>query len=253
MKEIMKLKVPVLMLSLAASMAMAQQAAEPAAPEEKVEEVKISTTRDPEFKFYRPFVLGLDTFDKHRQLAPAAPLRFVLLSNEVQPSYEGVAMRIAGNERSIAIPIAADGTFAMPRDQAMADENGEIILNRKKGTFRWRPHIRTPGVPDDARRLGDLRLECELRWAIEKSEFGFFARTAISALGGACESKRVRMLSQPPRQIKGAFMMVNGARIELDAKIIGNTKGRAYVPPMYDKSLPDDTIIQFEFVEPSKP
>jgi hypothetical protein len=248
-----KLILALTVLPFIAGTALSRQAADAPAEAEKVEEVKISTTRDPEFKFYRPFVLGLDTFDKHRQLAPAAPLRFILLSNEVQPSYEGVTMRIAGNERSIAIPIAADGTFAMPRDQAMADENAEIILNRKKGTFRWRPHIRTPGVPDDARRLGDLRLECELRWAIEKSEFGFLARTAISALGGPCESKRVRMLSQPSRQIKGAFMMVNGARIELDAKLIDNTKGRGYFPSMYDKSLPDDTIIQFEFVEPSKP
>ena len=247
-----KLILALAVLPFIAGPALARQAADTPAEAEKVEEVKISTTRDPEFKFYRPFVLGLDAFDKHRQLAPAAPLRFVLRSNDAQASYEGVAMRIAGNENSIAIPIAADGSFTMPREQAMADQNAEIILNRKKGTFRWRPFIHTPGVPDDARRLGDLRLECQIRWAVERPELGFLSRTTISALGGPCDSKRVRVLSQAPRQIKAAFIMVNGARIELDPKLIEQQKGRAFAAPLFDKTIPDDALVRFEPADPSK-
>lgn len=240
------------LLPLLAGSALARQAAEPPVEAEKIEEVKVATTRDPEFKFYRPFILGLDAFARHRQFAPAAPLRFILRADTAPHSFEGVSMRIAGNDSSVDIPIAADGTFTMPREQALADENAEIILNRKKGTFRWRPYIHTPGIPDDARRLGDLRLECELRWAVERSELGFIKRASISALGGACQSKHVQVLSQAPRQIKAAYMMVKGARIELDSKVIEKSKGRAYTVPVYDHTVPDDTLVQFEFAEPSK-
>ena len=40
-----------------------------------------------------------------------------------------------------------------------------MMPNRKAGTLTWRAEIRTPGLPPNTRRLGDLRLECEVGMA----------------------------------------------------------------------------------------
>ena len=232
--------------SLFNSAALAQQAQTPA-PDEKVEEVKVTGTKDPEFKTYKPFILGLDAFEKYRQLAPAAPLRFILRTLDPKVTYEGVTMRIAGNEESLAVPVASDGTFSMPRNEALAKEDAEIILNRKKGTFRWRPSIYTPGLPNNVRRLGDLRLECEVRWAVERPDLPFLIRTTFSALGGPCNSARVRVMQVSPRELAAVYL-VNGSKREMVDKKMLEEKNRGYWAPLHDKEhWPDDTLIELEF------
>jgi hypothetical protein len=220
--------------------AMAQQA------EDKIEEVKVTGAKDPEFKTYKPFILGLDAFDKYKTLAPTAPLRFILRTLDPKINYEGVTMRIAGNEESLAVPVAPDGTFSMPRNQALADEDAEIILNRKKGVFRWRPSIYTPGLAENTRRLGDLRLECEVRWAVERPDLPFFIRTMFSAMGGPCGSARVRVMQVAPRELAAVHLVSGDKRLDLDKKQF-EEKNRGYVVPLHDKAWPDDTLIELEF------
>lgn len=37
-----------------------------------------------------------------------------------------------------------------------------MLTNRKAGSFAWAPDVRKPGLPPNTRRLGDLRLECQV-------------------------------------------------------------------------------------------
>lgn len=208
--------------------------------------VQVNALRDPDFKTYRAFVAGLDAFDDKHKLAPAASLRFLLRPSTPNASIEGVTIRIAGNETSIAVPLAADGSFVMPRSQAALDEDAEIILNRKKGSFRWRPDVRSPDVPANARRLGDLRLECEVRWAVERKDMSFARRTMFSALGGPCRTARVHVMQLAPRAITG-YRMVAGERSQTaPAEALRDDK-LTYVAPLHDASWPDDALVEFEF------
>jgi hypothetical protein len=235
-----------LVLSLFSGAVLARQEAE-----EKVEEVKVTGLRDADFKTYRVFLLGLDAFDKHQAMAPAAPLRFMLRPVDKKAGFDGVTMRIAGAENSIPVSVAADGTFAMPRDQAMADEDAEILLNRKKGQYRWRALVRTPGVPANQRRLGDLRLECKVRWAVERSEMSFVKRTALGAFGDPCVAKLVSVFQLAPENMKAAWLVRDGKRLPLKTDTVEKTQ-RIFIVPLGAASGADDTMIEFDFETPSQ-
>ncbi|MDQ1923717.1 hypothetical protein [Massilia pseudoviolaceinigra] len=236
-------------LLIAMMLAAGNAPAQEAEAVKEVETVQINALRDPDFKTYRAFVAGLDAFEAKQSLAPAAALRFLLRPSTPDISIEGVTIRVAGNDTNIGVPLAADGTFAMPRDQAALDEDAEIILNRKKGSFRWRPSIRTPDVPANARRLGDLRLECAVRWAVERKDLSFARRTLFMALGGPCTSKRVYLVQLAPRAIAG-YRMVAGERSETAPATAVGGGGRTYVVPLHDESWPDDALVEFEFAGP---
>jgi len=55
-----------------------------------------------------------------------------------------------------------DHSFSLPRDVEAADEGAYVKTNRKAKSFAWRVDIRSPRLPSNARRLGDLRLECTI-------------------------------------------------------------------------------------------
>jgi hypothetical protein len=62
----------------------------------------------------------------------------------------------------------------VPRSEAALDAGGELVLNQKRRNYRIVPEVRTPGLPDNVRRLGDLRLECKVMIAIAKEEIPLF-------------------------------------------------------------------------------
>ena len=70
----------------------------------------------------------------------------------------------------------------MPRSEAAEDANSELELNRKRRAYRIAPDIRTPGLPVNQRRLGDLRLECKVMIAIAKEEIPFFWVMTINTI-----------------------------------------------------------------------
>lgn len=215
--------------------------------EQAIQTISIRDTKDPEFKSYRRMLSGLDAFEQHRQLAPSSLPRFILRPQQPDSEVSDVRLRIAGNETSIDVPVAADGTFSLPRHQLLAsDENAELILNRKKGLFRWRPDIRTPGVQSNARRLGDLRLKCEIRWAVEKDDLTFFKRALFQTFGGPCQSSNIFVLYPAPKKLAGVNLVSGERRESLDAgRLMEN--GGFFSPPLHDHSWPDDTIVEFDF------
>ena len=102
------------------------------------------------------------------------------------------------------------------------------------------------------RRLGDLRLECEVRSAIAKADMNFVFRSAIAAatLGrGVCQSAHMQMGFFAGKKIKD-LTLVSGTR----RQALTRFAGPHYFPPVWDKSWPDDSLIEFRFEEapPSK-
>jgi hypothetical protein len=216
------------------------------AADANVAAVVVSASKDPDWKTYRAFTAGLDIFDEQRRLAPGAALRFVLLPKAANASLKDIKLRIAGDELSIALPIAPDGTFTVPRSEAATKEDAELMLNRKPGTFRWRPDIRTPGVAPNARRLGDLRLECAVRWGIEQYETPYVIRKLFNAAGQPCLTARIKVDFIAPRPIAAMYLTTHERRSRLPADLL-EEGGKVYVVPVHDKSWPDDALLEFDF------
>jgi hypothetical protein len=224
------------------------QAGEPA--QEQMQAVSINGTRNPELKSYRTMMAGVDAFDEHHELAPAAPgLHFRLVPNaeQDQAKLEGITLRIAGNGDAIAVPVAADGKFALPRLQAALDDDADLILNRKKKLLGWAPDVRSEGVPAEMRRLGDLRLECEVGLAIAKKELNLLQRAAAAAamLGAPpCQYRTYSVFGfSAPRALKAVTLVAGERRLALPLR------GRDYLAPLPDKSWPDDALVEFQFAD----
>ncbi|WP_296001303.1 hypothetical protein [Rugamonas sp.] len=252
----MKPSLSLLALSLAAIAldSAAQEAAVPAAPRttdaadaaEAAPVVEVSSVKNPQLKPYRQMLKGLDAYAAHRALAPAAPLRFTLVADDSKLSLDNVALRIAGDNTSIPIPVAKDGSFVLDKIQSAADDNADIVSNKKKGLLHWHADIHTPDVPADARRLGDLRLECEISWAVTKDDMSFFIRNGIMLAGGLCHSSHIMLHYGAPRAL-AAVTLVSGARRE--ALTIDKKDRRVFMPPLSDASWNDETLIEYQFAD----
>ena len=220
-----------------------------AAAAEDTPSVSVNGIRNPEMRSYRSVWAGLDAFDEHRALAPAAPLRFRILRADGSPatSADSLVLRLASDEASVPVPIGADGLLAIERNRAAHDADATFILNQKNGVFNARPEIRTPGLPADVRRLGDLRLECRVMVAIAKERMSFVAKAALNTLmlgGDWCGKKDMNLAYPAPPGLEGARIGHGGRALEL------TLHGQDFMAPIGDRSWPDDALITLKFAQP---
>lgn len=224
------------------------------AQDSDVQTVQIDGVKNPQMKSYRAVVAGLDMFEKEHSLAPAAPgVRFRMLSRGKQALPDtGVTLRIASDDESFAVPVDADGLFVVPRKQSAYDAKAELIFNLKKDAFKVTPDIRTPGLPDNVRRLGDLRLECKVSLAIAKEEIPFWLVATINTvlLGTDwCMNTKGKMnfSFSTPAQLAGASLSAGERSIKL------NTKKDSFTVPINDRSWPDDALVQLQYATEASP
>ena len=234
--------------------------------------VVIHAVRDPATKSYRKMIEGATLFEKRRrELAPAAQLRFKLLPRKADTRMEGVELEVAGDNVSIPVRVAPDRTFTIERDRGALEEDARVVPNRRAGTITWRADVRTPGLPGDMRRLGDLRLECEVGMQaglISNYPSGFWGWLdgIISTNATYCHRPAPRYLFFAERPIF-SVTLVHGARREVlsvDMLYGGATRDpdwkndkhcdcealfdRVYFAPLGDRSWPDDTLVVLEYM-----
>jgi len=221
--------------------------------EEAQKEVVIKGLKDPELRAFRSVTVGLDTFDELHAMAPAVgALRFRLRPRGAPQDWstEGITLKIVGDSDPIAVPMEADGGFTIARNQQAYDENAELIFNRKRGQFSSIADIRSPGVPDNARRLGDLRLECKVNVAIIKTEIPFWMRATVNTLlvtGDWCKRLAIFM-SVPPEKKVAKATLVHGERRRV---LTRDEWVNGYESPLLDVAAwPDDALVEFEPVPP---
>lgn len=244
----MKLQCLTLAVGMALSMPLlAQDAGAPAEAEKKVE---VSGVKDPALRPYRQMQKGLAAFEEFRALAPKSRLRFELwTADNKMPDPAGLTLRLAGDTVDIPVPIDEQATFVLPHSQQAADENAELILNRKKDQMRWRPRVRSPGVPENARRLGDMRLECEVSWAVMKPDVSLVARMAAAPFGGMCHAPMISLFYRAPKVLTSATL-VSGERKQA-LKL--HQQGTGFIVPVRDKNWDDESLIVFEYAEGAAP
>lgn len=243
------------------------------APSERLPEVEISALRDPVAKSYRRIVRGIELFERRRALAPDAALRFRLWPRRADTDMNAVALRIVGDTIAVPVAVAPDHTFALPRDERALAEDALVVPDRRAGSLTWRADIRTPGLPSNARRLGDLRLEC-----LVGMEAGLISNHPPSLLAGLarlfeerrrCDRPDQRYLFFAERPLWSVALVHGGRRLVLpvDRLYAGISRhpmapedlrhcdcevllDRAYFAPLGDAAWPDDTVVEFEYMEP---
>ena len=231
--------------------------------------IVITGMRHPVDKSYRKMVQGMDLFARMHELAPQAELRYKVLPRERGMDVQGVALRVERDTVKQAIALAADGTFTLGRDAKALAEDAVVSANRPADTMTWRAEIRTPGLPPNTRRLGDLRLECQVGMrAGLVSQYPSLLDLFFSAVqdpASYCGQREVRYLffaEQPifsvalhdgeRRQVMGAARLYAGTlrgqtpqseRRYCDCRALLE---RAYTLPLGDASWPDDTLVELE-------
>ncbi len=216
-----------------------------ASAQEPPRQVEVKGIKDPQMRSYRSVWAGLDAFDKHRALAPQAdPVRFRIKPYPANKdgAIDGIALNIVGNGSAIPVPVE-NGQFTIARIQAAYDDKADLMFNHKRHLFKTFAEVRTPGVPANARRLGDLRLECQVNVAIVKEEAPFYIVAAANALlvtTDWCKKLGIHLSVPSERLVK--VTLVDGERRK-DIKLDDMTMHTST-----DLSWPDDSLLELEYL-----
>jgi hypothetical protein len=260
-------------MMLACTAAYANEPQEKAgAAADAVPTVTVSRTRDPVDKSYRKMLKGMDLFEKKRSMAPNASLRYKLLPRQRDTNMDGIVLRIVGDTVTMPVPVASDHTFTLERDQKALDEDASVMPNRKAHSMTWRTEIRTPGLPPNTRRLGDLRLECHV--GMEADLISNFlpvigqVANFVQRMLDYCNGSEVHYLFFAERPLFSVTMVAGTRReiLSVDELYAGASYSltstadlaycdcqvlldRTYFLPLGDRSWPDDTLIEFEYMD----
>lgn len=260
-----------LMLACTAAWAAEPQAkAGPGA--DAVQTITVSRTRNPVDKSYRKMLKGMELFAKKRAMAPDASLRFKLLPRQRDTDMDGIVLNIVGESITIPVPVAPDHTFTLERNRKALDEDASVMPNRKVRSMTWRTEIRTPGLPPDTRRLGDLRLECHVGMEADliSDYVPVIGQVAnfLQRMLDYCDGSDVRYLFFAERPLFSVTMVAGSRREILSVDALYGGIGdrpmspadlascdcqvlldRTYFLPLGDRSWPDDTLIEFEYMD----
>ena len=262
-------------LCAAAAMGLDVAAQEKAAGVLPTVTISAKANSDPVEKSYRKMIRGMDLFETEHRLAPEAALRFKLLPRRRETDMNAIALEVIGSSVAFAVPVGPDQTFTLPRNKLAFDENAQVTPNRKAQSMTWRSEIRTPGLPPNSRRLGDLRLECRvgMEAGLISNSSTFVGRMVKAVLNtpAYCDRLAPLYLFFSDRPLF-SVAMVAGQRREILAldKLYANASDdpglpgelpycdcevlvdRTYVLPLGDRSWPDDTLVEFEYMEGDK-
>lgn len=203
--------------------------------------VEVSSQKGLELKSYSQMQKGLKAYAEYNKLAPNSELFFILIPRSKKLSLEGVTMRLASDETSINIPIDADGKFRLPDIALKHEDEYDLILNKLKGQFHFVAHVKSANLADDVKRMGDLRLECQVRWAIEKQDVSvvFSSFVKLFAAGNPCT-----------KTIDVYFFAPNGMNtVTLDTPKLKSVykvnQKRQYTLPLSNADILDDDLLQY--------
>ncbi len=234
--------------------------------------VSAKANRDPVEKSYRKMIRGMDLFEAERSLSPQGVLRFKLLPRRADTDMNSIEIEVIGSTESFGVPVLPDNSFTLARNQLALDENAQVIPNRKAQSMTWRSDIRTPGLPPDTRRLGDLRLECRvgMEAGLVSGSATFVGRMAQALINtpAYCDKKEPLYLFFADKPLFGVTLIDGPRRHVLpidklyaaasdDPKLADDLSDcdcevlvdRTYFLPLGDRSWPDDTLVEFEYMD----
>ncbi|WP_332879358.1 hypothetical protein [Massilia sp. S19_KUP03_FR1] len=239
-----------------------------AAAQETVPVVKVAgALSERDEKSYRDMLAGIKIFEQQRQLAPGSTLRFKVLPRRDGVDMASLALQIVGAHGAIAVPLDADHSFVLPVEAEAAGADAMVRFNRPSGSLAWRAEIRSPGVPANARRLGDLMLECKVNMAADLVAYIHHPiNMMVIRLADPCRSLPINLFSFADRPLFGITLVAGERRSVLSAAMLHGPalvpmpsqedwlflRDRAYTvkyKALYDQHWPDDTLLTFSYLD----
>jgi hypothetical protein len=261
-----------MLLAVLCRMAQAAEPRAPSAPETQQVEVTAALPDARDEKTLDQLLSARDAFVRHRALAPEAALGFRLYARLDPHDLERLRLfRVDGRQRR-EISLDDHQRFAIDPawTRADADRGVRLQTNLPDGAVAWKIDVRSPGLPDDRRRLGDLRLECEADTFHGNLQRGL--RTPISAVLDASDELCLLDDAQAWFAERPIFAvtLVDGARRRLlPYRYLHGSNGtmalaglfdwpyalrdRAWFLPLDDRSWPDDTQVVLDPMDGPQP
>lgn len=231
-------------------------------PTQSLPRTTIEHIVDAERMPYADFLAGINAFNAGHALAPNATLRFTVIprSKDIDPgAIELHLVTRNGDADAIEIPVDDHGNFDVPTIDALKGKDAEIRANLPSGTLHWRALVITPGLPDDTRRMGDLRLECEVKEAggLNRGDIPFIGRLFGSPGASECFTSDQHVFLAPA-PLAAVSVDAANPNTRLDAERLGEPsrlytvfesylRPRAYSPPLQDATIPDDALVHFTY------
>ena len=233
-------------------------------PAQPTDEVVVESRAHPDAKSYAHLVRGTQIFEQYRQLAPRASLRFKLYPREAGVNMHDLKVQIVSKSVRIPLEVDNEARFEVPVNQTAVQENADLTYNRREGTLSWRADVRTPGLPENMRRLGDLRLECRVELLGAHVARMFDPLGFLPKLGDPCNNPQAAYHFIADRPIFNVTLIYGQRSASLSTeKLYGNDwnelmirftdwpllRDRVFLAPLRDTTWPDDTLLEFDYME----
>lgn len=225
--------------------AMAQTSAEQAEPAAEstirtLEPVVIEEIRFPATVNFPKLALGIAAFEVNRKLAPEAKLSFRIVDLTVNST--PLKVRWESGDKSTPIEPNSDGNLMLQDPSALGDKEAALVMNRRIDEVRMEPEVLSPGMSQMIHRMGDLRLLCEVTWAIKKAESSAGTRALQWFLGSPCTGKRavLTMNSAPNTRVLDLEITQGQRTLNLPP----NATRTGVNVPIHDRSWGDDAVIR---------
>jgi hypothetical protein len=231
-------------ISLVVSSVLCASVAQAHTDDATSQQVVVRTLRNPEGMAYSSFIAAQKAYEEHRHYAPDAPLLFQMKTHS--GTFDNLRLSVEGDHTDIPVAYDENGQFTLPYDNAALQDNAILTTNKKRGQIYWSPSIRTPGLPDNTLRLGDLRLYCRVKWALEKAAATLETKM-MTALSKNCESSTFNTLGLPQPGMRVRLLSKDREEVlavEPDKRHYASHRTRWY-PPFGNVTWPDDTRVEF--------
>lgn len=185
---------------------------------------------------------AVKAFERHRAAyGPQARLVWRFVPPE---SARGVSLWLRGTDphgaaESLPVPIASDGTFALPHDRLLAGKL-RLAAAGAHGTLSIRPRAVSPGSTPSDFRFGDARLTCEVMAGFMSSRINFLERGLFNSLGG-CHAGSIRIYFATEHPL-GSVAIDNWPHpVEI------GKGGNAWRVPFYDKTIANEARVRITY------
>lgn len=252
------------LLTLAAAGAVAQA---PEPTERVVVSAAFATARDA--RTLGELLRARRLFDELRALSPHGELAIRVLARKNGALASRLGLQLMTPQGRLDIELDDLQRFRLQPQWLALDADTEVRSRLPDGGVTWRSDIRTPGMPPNVRRLGDLRLQCKLDWGVPLGR-GVGGLTAFVPPAKRCEgiltgAMNSQFADRPvlaidfahgPRRERLGYFHLHGAGDNVPTQLISGLtdwahqlKDHMYRLPLHDQSWPDDTWVEFTFMD----
>jgi hypothetical protein len=225
----------------------AKEGPQPQVEEIPIPDVDVSAVAPSPDLSYQAILRAQEAFALHKQQAPRATPQFRVRPVQPEASLKGLRLVLSAPSRKVDVPFDKNGVFNPPQLDAAEGADARLTFSKPESAFAIAPFVRTPGLAPDTLRMGDLRVGCEMRWAIAREDNDSFP-LILYGLGGPCHSHLVKVVLQAPRPVSAIWLVAGDRREALRPERIKADRIN-FMPPLHDDSWPDDTLIELKFVE----